>query len=309
MSISATLQIVLGCALLAALPAAGWGYVFYKAQPEDRLHTVLTFILGALAVFPILLYKYLWKFFPSINIQAYTKNFENDLIGISGFVMIPLSVILFFMFIGVIEEIMKLSVVHAVDDNKIRTIDDAIMFSIVAALGFAFTENILYFYTIWAQHGPQNLLQPFLLRSVFSTFAHILFSALFGYYYGIAHFATPLLQKQLREKRSRVWNWFHAIFKFHTNELFHEQKMLEGLTLAILLHAFYNIFLEMNWLFLMVPYLVLGGLFVYHLFESKENNKQLGLLLTGECNHLHPDRVITRGMSRVLRRVKAVVHI
>src|SRR3990167_3861175 len=99
------------------VPAAAWAYVFLKRQPEDRRHTVMTFILGGSAVFPILLYKYLWKFFPGINILSYAKNFENDLIGISGFVMIPLSVIIAFAFVGVIEEVMKMSCVHAVDDN------------------------------------------------------------------------------------------------------------------------------------------------------------------------------------------------
>lgn len=287
MHLSSFLQIIAGCAFLAAFPAAAWGYVFYKKQSEDRLHTFATFALGALAVFPILLYKYLWKFFPGINILSYAKNFENDLIGISGFAMIPLSVIITFMFIGVLEEVMKMSVVHAVDDQKIRHIDDAIMFSILAALGFAFTENILYFYTIWSKQGPDHLLVSFLFRSIFSTFAHILFSALFGYYYGIAHFAKPLLQKELTDKRYGFWDWFHKVFKFKTAELFHEEKMLEGLTIAVLLHAVYNIFLEMNWTFIMVPYLVLGYAFVSHLFTLKENQKRMDLLLVAERNHEH----------------------
>lgn len=302
MNLAPFLQIVAGCAFLAMFPAGAWGYVFYKKQPEDRKHTLLTFAIGGLAVFPILLYRFLWKYFPSINIFAYAKNFENDLIGISGFAMIPLSVIITFMFIGVIEEVMKQSTVHAVDDNRIRNIDDAIMFSILAALGFAFTENILYFYNIWAKQGAEHLLIPFLFRSLFSTFAHILFSAMFGYYYGIAHFAKPLLQQELRNKRHTFWDWYHKVFKFKTAELFHEEKMLEGLTLAVLLHAIYNIFLEMNWTFIMVPYLVIGYLFVSHLFKMKENQKRLDLLLVESRNHEHQPRRITRSMSRILHR-------
>lgn len=302
MSTSAILQIIAGSAVLAAFPAGAWGYIFYKKQREDRLHTVVTFIIGGLAVFPILLYKYLWKFFPDINILAYAKNFENDLIGISGFAMIPLSVIIAFAFVGVIEEIMKMSVVHAVDDNRIRHIDDAIMFSILAALGFAFTENILYFYSIWVKKGPENLLVPFLFRTVFSTFAHVLFSAIFGYYYGIAHFAKPLLQEELRNGRHTFWDWYHKIFKWKTAELFHEQKMLEGLTLAVILHAVYNIFLEMNWTFIMVPYLVLGYMFVSHLFKVKENHKRLDLLAVGQRSHDYPPKRLARHVSKLLGR-------
>ena len=286
MSTSAFIQIAIGCAFLAAFPAGAWGYVFYKKKPEERKYTLLTFALGALAVFPILLYKYLWQFFPGINILAYAKNFENDLIGISGFALIPLSVIITFAFVGVIEEIMKMSVVHAVDDNKIRDIDDAVLFSIMAALGFSFTENILYFFTIWANQGPEHLLIPFIFRSVFSTFAHILFSAMFGYYYGIAHFANSFLQEELRNNRYTFWDWCYKVFRFgRAARFFHEQKMFEGLFLAVVLHAVYNIFLEMNWTFIMVPYLVFGYLFVSHLFRMKENHKKRGFLLAEERNH------------------------
>lgn len=305
MSISVYLQIVAASTFLAAFPAGVWGYIFYKKQPEDRFHTIATFAIGALAVFPILLYKYLWKFFPGINILAYAKNFENDLIGISGFVAIPLSVIIAFAFIGVIEEVMKQSAVHAVDDNRIRNIDDSIMFSILAALGFSFTENILYFYTIWAKQGPENLLVPFLFRSLFSTFAHILFSAICGYYYGIAHFAKPLLQEELRNNRFTFWDWYHKVFKFKTAELFHEEKMLEGLTLAVVFHAVYNIFLEMNWTFVMVPYLVIGYAFVSYLFKMKENQKRLDLLYIEERNNCCPPRRITGQMRKVFDKLRA----
>ncbi|MEK7523546.1 MAG: PrsW family glutamic-type intramembrane protease [Patescibacteria group bacterium] len=285
MHLSTFLQIVGACIVLASIPAGAWFYIFRRKQPEDRFHTLVTFAIGALTVFPILLYKWLWRYFPDINILAYSKNFENDLIGISGFVMIPLSVIIAFSVMGVIEEVMKMSAVHAVDNHRLRHIDDAIMFSILAALGFAFTENILYFYTIWSKQGPENMFVPFLFRSVFSTFAHILFSSIFGYYYGIAHFAKPLLQEELRNNRHTFWDWYHKVFKWKTADLFHEQKMLEGLTLAVGLHAVYNIFLEMNWTFIMVPYLVIGYLFVSHLFTMKENQKRLDLLLERERNH------------------------
>ncbi len=297
------LQIAVGCTFLAMFPAGAWGYIFYKKQPEDRLHTALTFVLGAIAVLPILLYKYLWQYFPSINIVAYAKNYEDSLLGISGIAMIPVSVIITFMFIGVIEEVMKQSAVYAADDDRIRHIDDAIMFAILAALGFAFAENILYFYNIWARQGPEHLLVPFLFRSVFSTFAHILFSALFGYYYGLAHFAKPLLQEELINTRHTFWDWYHRVFKFKTATLFHEEKMLEGFTLAVGLHAFYDIFLEMNWTFVMVPYLVFGYLYVSHLFKMKENHKQYELLYVDERNHKLPPKKIAQHVSRLVKHI------
>lgn len=298
------LQIIGACALLAAIPAGVWGYIFFRKKPEDRFHARLTFIVGALAVFPILLYKVSWEYFPWLNILAYTKRFDNDFIGLQNFVLIPVSVILTFMIVGVIEEVMKQSVVHAVDDHRINQIDDAIEFSIMAALGFSFTENILYFYTIWVDKGPDALFIPFIFRSLFSTFAHVLFSGIFGYFYGIAHFAKPILQKELQENRSTLLKWFHKIFRSKTDELFHEQKMLEGLVLAIILHAIYNVFLEMNWTFIMVPYLFLGYLILSHLLEKKENHKVYEKLYIFERNHPYPPHRVAFHLSKVVKKLK-----
>jgi RsiW-degrading membrane proteinase PrsW (M82 family) len=213
-------------------------------------------------------------------------------------------VIITFAFIGVIEEVMKMSVVHSVDDNRIRHVDDAIMFSIIAALGFAFTENILYFQNIWSSQGPDNLLIPFIFRALFSTFAHVLFSAMFGYYYGVAHFAKPLLQQELKDKQFTFWDWYYKIFHFKTAEFFHEEKMFQGLSLAVGLHAVYNIFLEMNWTFIMVPYLVGGYLFVSHLFKMKENHKRLDLLYERERNNQKGPRRIAVHLSKLMARIK-----
>src|SRR3989338_9188701 len=99
------LQIIGASAVLASVPAAAWGYIFYKKQPENRSKLAMTFLIVALSVFPILFYRWLWKYFPWINVLPWTDRFNNDLIGISGFALIPLSVILIFMIIGVIEEV------------------------------------------------------------------------------------------------------------------------------------------------------------------------------------------------------------
>ncbi|MEK7529223.1 MAG: PrsW family glutamic-type intramembrane protease [Patescibacteria group bacterium] len=279
------LQIIGASALLAAVPALAWGYLFYSKNKENRTLLMVTFLIGGFAVFPILFYRWLWKFFPWINVLNFTDSFKEDLIGWQSFALIPLSVILTFMIIGVIEEVMKQSVVHAVDDNSIDSIDDAIVLSIFAALGFSFAENIVYFHNIWVGRGVDALLVPFVFRSIFSTFAHVLFSGIFGYYYGIAHFSTPMLQEELRGKENFIWRYLYRIFRLKTDELFHEQKMFQGLFIAVILHAVYNVFLEMNWTFLMVPYLVFGYMLLSHLLQLKENHKKYGLLTVGSRNN------------------------
>ena len=282
-----SLQII-GSMALASIPAIVWGYIFYKKSPERRSVTATAFIAGALAVFPILLYKLSWQFFPWMNAFRLADNYSQDIIGFSSAIILPLSVIITFMIVGIIEELMKLFSVQSVDDEEIKNIDDAIEFFILAALGFSFTENILYFYNIWIGQGASNLMMPFLFRSSFSTFAHLLFSGILGYYYGVAHFANSILEKEIKEKRHKLIVILHKIFSFRKEKMFYQEKMLEGLILAIGLHALFNIFLEMSLTFMIVPFLFGGYLTLNYLFEKKENHKNYGKLLSFVRNHPNP---------------------
>jgi RsiW-degrading membrane proteinase PrsW (M82 family) len=274
--------------MLACVPALIWGYIFYKKHPKNRNIVILTFAVGALAVFPILFYKFLWQFFPWINAFKLADYYQNDLIGFSNFMIVPLSVIITFMFVGLIEEVMKMLSVKVADDDEIKSVDDAIEFFIIAALGFSFTENILYFYNIWISQGASNLFMPFLFRSTFSTFAHLMFSGILGYYYGTAHFAKPILQEELKAKRKQWVQKIHNIFHFKKEGIFYKEIILEGLLISIGLHAIFNIILEMNLNFLIVPFLVGGYRALNYLFKKKENHKEYGKVLVYVRNHPHP---------------------
>jgi RsiW-degrading membrane proteinase PrsW (M82 family) len=235
-----------------------------------------------------LLYKLSWQFFPWLNAFKIADLYKEDVIGFSNFAILPLSVVITFMLVGLIEETMKLFAVKAVDDEDFRSVDDSMEFFIIAALGFSFTENVLYFYNIWLSQGPVDLFIPFLFRSSFSTFAHILFSGILGYYYGVAHFAKPILQDEIRANRKHWTVILHKIFNFRKEKMFYEEKIFEGLLISIGLHAIFNIFLEMNLSFMMLPYLVCGQIALNYLFAKKENNKEFGKVLVGVRNHPHP---------------------
>ncbi len=279
---------ILGSIALACVPAYIWGYIYYKKNPEDKRLTLLTFIVGALAVFPIIIYKYLWQFLPWINAFKVADFYKQDLIGFSSFLWLPLSVLITFMMVGVIEESLKLSSVKIVDDeDTFKSVDDAIEFFIIAALGFSFTENVLYFYNIWISEGLSNLFLPFLFRSTFSTFAHIMFSGIFGYYYGTAHFAKPILQEEIKANRKHWTVILHKIFNFKKERMFFQERLLEGFLIAIGLHAIFNVFLELSVTFLIVPFLVAGYVALDYLFDKKENRKNYGKLYVGIRNHPH----------------------
>jgi RsiW-degrading membrane proteinase PrsW (M82 family) len=267
------------CALLAFLPVIMWGYIFLRKHPEAKKLVAITFIAGTLAVVPLLLYKYLWQFFPWLNAFIWTRNIDADFLGLSSFILIPLPVLVTFMVVGIIEEVSKIMSVKVVDKKAFRSIDDAIELSIVAALGFAFVENVIYFQNIAALRGFDQLFMPFVFRSFFSTFAHIMFSGIFGYYYGVAHFAEPVWKEEVRKGRHPILKYFHKIFHIKRPVMFHHEKILEGLVVASLLHASFNIFLEMEWAFLVIPFLTFGYIVLTYLLKKKENLKKYGKLL------------------------------
>ena len=266
---------------LACVPAYIWGYIFYHKQPEPRKWVAITFIAGILSVVPIMLYKAAWQFFPQLNIFTYTDAWDRDLLGFSSLVYLPVGIVLAFAFVGILEEYMKNTAVRLTDRKNLACIDDAIEFCIIAALGFAFVENMMYFFYIWTYQGFESMFLSFIFRSIFSTFAHILFSGIYGYFYGIAHFAKPILQEQIRENRHPLLNALHRVVHLKSETLFHEEKMMEGLLLALTLHAFFNIALEVGWTFIIIPYLVFGYMFLSYLFARKENHKRYNRLI--EC--------------------------
>jgi len=180
---------------------------------------------------------------------------------------------------------MKYFAVKIVDDDQLLTIDDAIEFFIIAALGFSFTENILYFYNIWVIEGAEHLFIPFLFRSGFSTFAHLMFSGILGYYYGVAHFAKPILQEEIKGNRKHWTIWLHKLLSIRKTKLFYQEKITEGLLIAVGLHAIFNLFLELNATFLTVPFLVGGYIALIYLFAKKNSHKKYGKLLEGYKNH------------------------
>ncbi|HPU95024.1 MAG TPA: PrsW family glutamic-type intramembrane protease, partial [Candidatus Gracilibacteria bacterium] len=237
---------IIGSILLAIVPVLVWGTLFYIKRPINKSFSVVTFIAGALAVFPILLYKTSWTYLPWVNAFNFAEKYKQDYIGLDRVGTVSLSVLITFMLVGVIEELMKYFAVEMTDDDKLLSIDDSIAFFIIAALGFSFTENILYFYNIWVRDGGQNIFTPFIFRATFSTFAHVMFSGILGYYHGVAEFAKPILQEEMRAKRRRPTLWFHKIVNRKKVKEFHQEKMFEGLLIAIGLHAIFNILLEMT---------------------------------------------------------------
>jgi RsiW-degrading membrane proteinase PrsW (M82 family) len=277
--------------LMALVPALIWAFIFYKKDEVYRPKAAQTFLLGIASVLPILLYKWSWDLLPGLNIFSHTNELRFDVFNFTDYLFLPLGTVFAFLFVGVIEEWMKMWVVRHTDRGFFRNIDDAIEFSIISALGFAFIENILYFYFIWQLQGVEILFVSFIFRSIFSTFAHILFSGVFGYFYGVAYFADPIWSEEQRKSRHPFVNLIHTVLHMKKNRIFAIEKMSEGLVMAVILHAAFNILLELNLTFFMVPFLVVGYSYLDHLFKEKENLKAYGYLV-GENSPAHMHHVV-----------------
>ncbi len=180
----------------------------------------------------------------------------------------------FFVVVGMLEEFVKHLIVRFSDDEKIRSIADAVSFSIIVALGFAFIENIIYFMNFdeifETSAGEIGIF--FALRSIFPVLGHICFSAILGYFYGVAHFSDEIYLEESRHKKHPLLQWIHQILLIKGTTLLHQEKMLEGLLFAMGFHAIFNSLLEFELLSWLVPFLVvLFSWVIYTLHRQKCN--------------------------------------
>lgn len=151
------------------------------------------------------------------------------------------------------------------------------MYSIDVGLAFAFVENILYFISV----PTESLLATFAFRALFTTLGHISFSAIFGYFYGRALFAEPILAEQeIKHKQFSFLKTFRRIFGLKRVTTFQETQMVNGLLVATFVHTLYNLLLSLN-IILLPIILLLGCYFIIdYLLHLEETTKQYGLIGT-----------------------------
>ncbi|MBP7819746.1 PrsW family intramembrane metalloprotease [Candidatus Gracilibacteria bacterium] len=264
---------VISVIVLAILPAFVWSYIFLGKSDECRSTLLKVFFWGGLATLPLLLYRMSWQFFPSLNFIANIKEQTSETtIMLGDGINFPIAHLLIFMTIGMIEEILKAFVINkSVPKKQINSIADAVEYSIAGSLGFAFVENIFYLGEVYTIIGSSAIIAMFVSRAVFATFAHVLFSAIFGYYHGIGLFAkenikdletvgdTASLEQRMGFRVPYLWKV----------RIFRIEELLVGLCYAGALHAFYNIFLEMGYNLFLIPFLVFGTMFVSRLLKRE----------------------------------------
>ena len=178
---------------------------------------------------------------------------------------------------AMMEEYSKHLLIRFTDDDQLFNIDDAIELSLFVGLSFAFVENILYF-----SNFPDNVFALFVGRSLLTVLAHVVFSGIFGYYYGIAHFASPLYFEKniVRGKKSFYLIVLSKIFRIKKDNIFREVMILKGLFMATLIHATFNFLLEKNQVQIAFIVVIGTAYLLLKLLKKKENYRQLGMIGT-----------------------------
>ncbi len=174
-------------------PSIIWLLIFLKkdSHPESNRMILKIFFYGALATIPTALIE----------------------VGIGSF---PIGEILYFMVgVALVEEVFKYLVVkkRVVESSEFDEPVDAMLYMIIAALGFAAVENILNMFLLLK---PQYFFDAFLvggIRFVGATFLHALCSGLVGYYLALSFLYTKRRFKMIAK----------------------------GLLIAVLLHGFYDL--------------------------------------------------------------------
>ncbi|MBD3361160.1 PrsW family intramembrane metalloprotease [Candidatus Peregrinibacteria bacterium] len=247
----------------AAIPVAIWLYILFSKNNRSKKVVALVFGLGCLTAPALLGLQYVWDIFPEFNLAAFIE----ETIQTQSRMYIAM-----FVLFGAMEEIIKVYVITVVDKKTllIKRIGDALRYSIAAALGFSFTENIYYLYEFWPVISLGELTGMYIFRSIFTTCAHMIFSGVFGYYYGIGKFSIDIRkQAKLTGKKSRVSQVISKIFNIPLSRAFQQKMVLKGLIIAVFMHATYNFLLQFNVLIPVLIFVISGFIYLKYLLSRK----------------------------------------
>lgn len=249
--------------ILALVPVGIWIYILFNDRKHEKGWLSLMFSGGILAVLIVFALQFFWAYFPELDPFLWIDKNVDDPIYYYAWL---------FVFVGILEEIVKQLMVRYVDSKRIliQTINDSIRFSIAAALGFAFAENIIYFHTVMIAASIQEVIVTFLFRSIFTAAAHMMFSGIFGYYFGIAKFTLEITeQKEWQKKVNFGVQALSKVFRMPLAQAFREYKILQGLVIAIVLHAIFNYLLQMNYILPVIGLVLAGFLYLKYLLDRK----------------------------------------
>jgi len=99
----------------------------------------------------------------------------------------------------------------------------------------------------------------------------MIFSGIVGYYYAIGKFGNPVLElERWTGKQHTFIEWIQKKFGLGNN-VFHIQKTMKGLLIAMILHACFNFSLQMNKIDYAAAIVIVGFIIVIYLSKQRMN--------------------------------------
>jgi len=294
--------------LVAVIPILIWFYLFFSAAQKSKKTAFIVFGISCISAPALLYLQYLWDEYPNFNLQHFIES------NVNNTSLITILVILLFV---IMEETIKLFVVKVVDKKTllISNINDAIKYSIISALGFAFIENAYYFYQYYPSSTKGELFGLFIFRSAFTTCAHMIFTGVFGYHYGIGKYAMYISkQKELTGGISKLSTWISRTFNIPLSEGFRQKTVMKGFLLATIMHLTYNVILTYNSRLPVIIFVICGYLYLQYLLKRKVGH----LILTTDPATNRPSTIAKKDKDVILellgmwfkeKRYVDVIHI
>lgn len=264
MSINELLPFVLP-AVFASIPVIIWVVLFFKQNKENKQSKpllVMIFLLGILVAPTLLGIQYLWEIYPTFNLETIlTSSVESA----------NFKFMIVFVLFGMMEEVFKHFAMRIIDKKTIiiKTVNDALRCSILAALGFSFAENIYYMYMYWSTSFGQ-LAGMYIFRSTITMCMHLVVSGIFGYYFGISKFSIDITSQKKMIGEESFWTRATAkLLNLPLAKAYREKMILKGLLFAMVFHAIFNFLLQYNVTVPAILLVIIGFLFLLHLLKRK----------------------------------------
>jgi RsiW-degrading membrane proteinase PrsW (M82 family) len=263
--------------MLSLIPAIIWMEIWREHSREEKKNFTLIFVLGFLSIVPVVAFQLITNCHGSLlgfelNLPCLPSSWNPLTIIESQNLSPSVRSFLFFLIFAALEEIGKLSIVKYADmhGKAINTINDALLASLVAALSFAFVENIVYFNNILLTGSFATFFSVFVFRSIFTAAAHTIFSGIAGYHYGLGKFSRPLAETS-KWKREHIFlaGFFKKVLGIDPSSTLKVQLILKGLFIATIAHAIFNFLLEHHEVLWVVVWIVIGVFYLFHLLQRK----------------------------------------
>lgn len=205
--------------LLAALPGLLICVYIYrtdKYEHESQWHVLLAFGLGVAATYPIIRLEE-WINFRFVRSYHHVGN-----------------LLLFsFLTVALLEEIIKFSMLRLFlyPRRFFNEPIDGIVYSVIVAMGFATTENILYA----LEYG----LGTTILRAFTAVPAHAVFAVIMGFYAGNAKFHAPQSQR-----RRLLLGLGFAVLAHGVYDVLVFQRIYQGLIILVVVFIWLALYFE-----------------------------------------------------------------